>query len=291
MNFISKIFFGFIDLLFYGNFWIALCALSLFWQTEWILTTDIQFDDLAAFVFSSTLFLYAAHRIVGLRRVQKFTNKGRYLVIQKFRIHIFAYAFLGGVGAAYFFFQLPTNLQLIVIAPSLLSLGYVIPLFGKDRRLRDFSFIKIFLVAIVWAWVTVALPWFQIHDTFSSEAVLMFLERTLFIFAITIPFDIRDLRVDKDTNVNTIPSRIGIRKSLYLSYAALCFMIIISSYLFATGLYSVSVYYGILLSFLTTSILVYLTPRQDHDYFFTGAMDGTMMLQFLFVVLLSFFMF
>jgi len=288
MNFPSKILFGFIDLLYYGNFWIALCALSLFWQTECILINDIRFDELAGFVFCSTLFLYAAHRIVGLRRVQKFTNKGRYLVIQKFKYHIFAYAFLGGVGAAYFFFQLPTNLQLIVIAPSLLSLGYVVPLFGKDRRLRDFSFIKIFLVAVVWAWVTVVLPWAQINGTFSTEAILMFLERTFFIFAITIPFDIRDLRIDKDAKVNTIPTKIGIRKSLYLSFAALCFMIIISSYLFAIGLYPVFAYYGILLSYLTTSIFVYLTPSQDHDYFFTGVMDGTMILQFLFVVLLGF---
>ena len=287
MKFFSKIFIQFIELLFYGNFWIAFGALSLFLQTKWILTFDIQIDELAAFVFSSTLFLYAAHRIVGLQRVQKFTNKGRYLVIQKFRVHIFAYAFLGGVGAAYFFFQLQTNMKLIVIAPSLLSLGYVIPIFGKERRLRDFSFIKIFLVAIVWAWVTVALPWFQLYETITSEAILMFLERTLFIFAITIPFDIRDLRVDKDTNVNTIPSKIGIRKSLYLSYAALCFVLIISSYLFATGLYSVPVYYGILLSCLTTSILIYLTPSQDHDYFFTGAMDGTMILQLIFILLFS----
>jgi len=249
MNFLSKILFGFVDLLYYGNFWIALCALSLFWQTECILINDIRFDELAGFVFCSTLFLYAAHRIVGLRRVQKFTNKGRYLIIQKFKYHIFAYAFLGGVGAAFFFFQLPTNLQLIVIAPSLLSLGYVVPLFGKDRRLRDFSFIKIFLVAIVWAWVTAVLPWAQINGTFSTEAIL---------------------------------------KSLYLSYAALCFMIIISSYLFAIGLYPVFAYYGILLSYLTTSIFVYFTPSQDHDYFFTGVMDGTMILQFLFVVLLGF---
>ena len=283
MKFISKILIQFIELLFYGNFWIALGALAIVLQTNLLIEKTLYLGNYEVFVFSSTLFLYALHRIIGLQRVQKFSDKGRYLVIKKFKTHIFTYAVLGGIIASICFLKLPTYIKLLTVSPALLSMGYVAPIFGKNRRLRDFDFLKIFLVAFVWAWVTVILP-FSIHKYWEIKLLApMFIERFLFIFAITIPFDIRDLKIDNDGNVSTIPGLIGIQKSMLLSYAALVLMIIFSSYLFAVGFYPLSYYYGLLLSFLTTSILIYLTDKQSHDYFFTGVIDGTMILQFIFV--------
>ena len=287
MKILSKIFIQFIELLFYGNFWIAFGALSLFLQTQSLATSRLLFGWQEGFIFSSTLFLYALHRIIGLKRVQKFTDKGRYLVIQRFRNHIILYAFLGGLAATFCFFQLPNFQKAIIVAPALLSIGYVIPVFGKERRLRDFNFLKIFLVAGVWAWVTTVVPLVGVPLASGMELFLIFAERFLFIFAITIPFDIRDLKVDNDGNVSTIPGKIGVRKSLYLSYLSLTAMIVISSFLFGSGVYPLGYYFGMLLSFVTTCWFIYLTPRQSHDYFFTGVMDGTMILQFLFILLFS----
>ena len=49
--------------------------------------------------------------------------------------------------------------QIAIILPAFFSLGYIFPVFGKQQfRLRDFNGIKIFLVAGVWAYVTVLMP-------------------------------------------------------------------------------------------------------------------------------------
>ena len=84
----------FIDLLFYSNFWIALAGIAMTLQTYWLFENEIVLNSLSWFIFASTLFLYALHRIVGLVKVQSFTNKGRYKVISTFKNHIIIYAFI-----------------------------------------------------------------------------------------------------------------------------------------------------------------------------------------------------
>ena len=49
---------------------------------------------------------------------------------------------------------------------------------------------------------------------------LALFERFLFIFAITIPFDIRDLRFDK-FNLATLPQYFGVRKARWIGIGAL----------------------------------------------------------------------
>lgn len=276
---IRKLLVAFWELLLYGNFWIAFGALALYQQTKFILTSDFSLDAMSGFVFSSTLFLYAIHRLVGIQKVKKFAEKGRYAVISKFYWHILIYAILGGLIAMYFFFGFRTHMIGIICLPAILSLAYVIPFFSKKRRLRDFHFIKIFTIAFVWAWVTVALPLFFYDLPLSWNAALLFAERLLFVFAITIPFDIRDLKVDEHTQVKTIPKSIGVQKSVYLALTAMALMICISSLLFGAGFYAKATYLGLVGCFLITTWLIQITPRQQHDYFYTGAMDGTMILQ------------
>lgn len=279
INTFRQLIISFINLLFYGNFWIAACALAMFWQTEFILNGTISATDLAGFVFGSTLFIYAGHRVVGMEKVKKFADKGRYAVISTFKNHIWIYTGLGALLAGYFFWQVDFRIKALILLPGLLSIGYILPAFGGKKRLRDFNFIKIFLVAFVWAWVTVALPWLYFQNALSADFFLLFIERFLFIFAITIPFDIRDLKVDEHTNVVTIPKAIGVKRSIQLALGMLAVMIVIASYFFATGFYSQGVYFGMLVSFLVTAWVVYISDRQEHDYFFTGLVDGMMLLQ------------
>jgi len=70
MTLMTSILKKFIDLLLFGNFWIALCAVAMTWQTELLLFGAIEWTYLTSFVFFSTLFLYAIHRIVGLVKVK-----------------------------------------------------------------------------------------------------------------------------------------------------------------------------------------------------------------------------
>ena len=284
MSFIRKI----IDLLLYGNFFIAFCAVALLLQTEWLIFGQLEWTYLTTFTFAATLCLYAIHRIVGIQKVQAFNEKYRYHIIEKYQTHILIYA-VAGVGiAAFLFFQLNWVNQLLIIVPSLLALGYVLPFFGRQRRLRDFHYIKIFLVALVWAFITVTLPLVEGRQFLVPTDALLFLERSVFIFAITIPFDIRDLKVDQHIEVKTIPSAIGEQGAKRLAIGLLLANSILTISLWKLEIYTLSAALGIGVTYLLTSLLINFSSKDRHDYFYTALMDGTMILQFLIVYLFTY---
>jgi len=269
-----------INLLFYSNFWIAVCATAMVLQTQFLLTEEVVFTPLAGLVFCATLFLYAIHRIVGLFKVKPFTKTGRYQVISSFKNHIIFYAVIAAIGGLYFFWQISFIVKMALIIPGILSFAYVLPFLNGKKRLRDLDFVKIFLVAIVWAWVSVLLPYLEMNKPADSSLIFMALERGLFIFAITIPFDIRDLQVDAHNNVTTIPARIGARKSKYLAailMAVSMFCVLLNTYMHFYDLWTA---FGLLISAFFTVFVINYADKTEEDYFFTGAVDGLMLVQF-----------
>ncbi|MEM7104167.1 MAG: hypothetical protein AAF502_13600 [Bacteroidota bacterium] len=270
-----------IDLIIYSNFNIALGAGCMGLQTYLLFFSPLELTPLVFLIFCSTLVIYALHRLIGLPKVQDFLTVERYKVIFERKYHIWVYAIMAIIGGAYCFFKVSFSVQIALVAPAAISLLYVLPILGGKRnlRLRDFNMIKIYLIAIVWAYVTVLLPAIELETIWSPKTWLMFIERALFVFAITLPFDIRDLKVDKHTEVNTIPARIGIQNTIRLAWACL-------------GVFSVLaiINYGLLISIpllvsaISTGVFVYFSAPGRHDYFYSGLLDGTMTLQFLFVL-------
>lgn len=268
-----------VDFFLYSNVWIALAATALTVQTIFLLTGTIVFSPLLIFVFCATLFIYAIHRIVGLKKVADFQDQGRYLVIATFRSHIILYAILGGTGVLISIWWLNYYSWGSLIIPGLLSLGYVLPILNGKRRLRDLNWIKIFLIALVWAWITVLIPTIELQLTFNSHTAFLFLERLLFVFAITIPFDIRDLQIDQHNSVQTLPASIGIQKSKLLAILLLllmCSCVFINQIL---GFYHLSTTVALSCSVLLTIPLIWYSDQATHDYYFSGLLDGTMILQ------------
>jgi len=104
----------------------------------------------------------------------------------------------------------------------------------------------------------------------------MFVERSLFVFCITLPFDIRDLKVDKHNKVNTLPAKLGLTNTLRLAFLLMTFFVLLC-YIN----YSLIPFLALLISAVSTYCLIYFSPKFTHDYYFTGLMDGTMIVQFL----------
>jgi 4-hydroxybenzoate polyprenyltransferase len=273
-----------LDLILYSNFYIACCAVAMTLQTQLLLFGTIEYTPVIGLIFFATLMIYAVHRIVGLFRLTDFIEEGRYYIINKFKSHIWLYAGIGLIGSFYCFFQLQRTAQFSLVIPAFLSLGYIFPVFGKKNlRLRDFNGVKIFLVAIVWAYVSVILPTLE-GDALGMATVLMFLERALFIFAITLPFDIRDLKVDAYNEVKTIPATLGVKRTQWLSIILLGLMLLMAFFL-----YEWNIILGLFLSVVLTAFFIKISPKQTNDYFFTGLMDGTMIIQPLLVGLVTVF--
>ncbi|WMX17324.1 hypothetical protein [Aureispira sp. CCB-E] len=272
----------FINFLLYSNIYIALCAVAMTAQTLYVFDISVPTSPaLLGLVFFSTLVIYALHRLVSLSKVDKNLKVERFNVIETYQRHIQIYAALGTIGGGVCFFFLARTTQYALVLPAILSLGYVIPFMGnKKLRLRDVHFIKIFLIAIVWSYVTVLLPVLEHGIPLEEQAIGAIIERILFIFVITLPFDLRDWEIDKKNGVRTIPATIGVKKTLQLA-----FFILVLWMLGVTQIYTWSIVVGLWGSGITTGILVYYSPQQKHDYYFTALMDGTMLLQYGLVLL------
>ena len=282
---------AFIDLILYSNLWIALAALAMAAQTQFLLRGHLEATPLLGFIFTATLLLYAVHRMFGLNRAKPFKGSGRYFVIQRFKSHIFLYALIAGLGTLYCYIQMPLRLQLGVLAPSLLSIGYVVPLFGKQRRLRDFNFVKIFLIAVAWSWITVLLPASELGMSGNFVVIIMSIERALFIFAITIPFDIRDLEIDRYNGVKTLPLAWGVNRSKQMAYIALSMFVCLIALNVSMSAYSYSTAFALFISAALSGVLVYYSGRFSNDYYYTGLVDGMMASQSVLVYSLHFILF
>ena len=91
---------------------------------------------------------------------------------------------------------------------------------------RDVPLLKIFIIAFSWTYLTIIIPVIVHNISFDSNLILNIIVRFLFVLAITIPFDIRDLKFDK---VITLPKYLGVKKSKILAYIILliCELIIL----------------------------------------------------------------
>ena len=269
-----------IDLLLYSNFFIAACAVAMSLQTDYLLRGELHIDYLTGLIFFCTLLIYALHRLIGLKKVSEFLDVERFKVISEKKSHIWFYAIIAALGSAVCFLMVSNQIRLALVIPGIVSLLYVLPLLGgsKRLRLRDFDMIKIYLIAGVWSYVTVFLPALD-AEKLNLQTLLMFVERGLFIFAITLPFDIRDLVVDQHTEVNTIPGKYGVKTTLRIVAVLLVIFTVLSLIN-----YPIQFALGLILSAVITYSLVKIASTKKHDYWYSGVLDGTMIIQFSLVV-------
>ncbi len=277
--------FKLINLYLYSSLHIALGALGLSILSFQAFGIEIHYPYLW-FAFLSTAFLYCLHRFIGIQKLKGIENKGRFKVIGEYRNHILVYAFISAIGSLYFFFLLSFKTWLILLIPVIISLLYALPVLTRGQRLRDLAYIKIFLIAIIWAWVTIIVPFsYSKHPLWL--VLILFVERALFVFAITLPFDVRDQQIDKNNEVPTLIHKLGEKQSYRLAFACLFLSTILLCLLYLGGQISLIYLSSLLASYLITYIIIKVSIGKSHDYYYTGLIDGTMILPYGFFYLLS----
>ena len=272
-----------INLYLYSSLHIGLCCVFLYLFTIERFGFEVDYAYLS-FILSSTIFTYSIHRIIGMNKVRKFAHQGRFAVISEYRTHIIFYAIIGGFVCAYTFLGFPFSRMKLLLLAGIISILYTLPVFGKSMRLRDFSFVKIFLIAFVWAIVTESIPLYE-AGTDPKIIMVLFLERVLFFIAITIPFDIRDIEVDRANKVKTIPSALGKHKSIILALSLLVICIAIELHLSQS--YQFTGYISAIVAYILAGIMIYLVKDKSDDYYFSGLMDGAILLPWIFSQILN----
>ncbi len=139
---------------------------------------------------------------------------------------------------------------------------------------------------MVWSITTASIPAYYVGLS-TLLISLLSVERALFFLAITIPFDIRDERIDQQINVKTLVHSLGNKTSIKLAITSLLFSFFILLYLYMSDDIRVHHLIGFGISYFITSILIYKSKAKTSDYYFTGILDGTMLLVFAILYLLS----
>ncbi|MEO6305277.1 MAG: UbiA family prenyltransferase, partial [Bacteroidia bacterium] len=116
------------------------------------------------------------------------------------------------------------------------------------------------------------------------HVITMLLERFIFVFAITIPFDIRDMRSDEEAGLQTIPIIIGEKRAMILANIYIfLFLVICFFHYFNTNLaFTLPAFF---ISAITTFLFINNKRIQNTNYYHYFVLDGTMLLQGLLVCL------
>ncbi len=263
----------------YSNVWVSFCAASLVLSTS-LLTGNPPSFQAIFLVFFSTVFAYNFQRFGKIGKKNEKPDSPIHRWIRANRQHVVATMVVSALCAGICLWFLNPEILWLLVPAGLLSVNYTIGwMFGKKQvGLRDIPALKIFLIALVWTIATVALP--LVHEegilTLSeNETLLLIAERFMFVVAITLPFDIRDLPYDEPEK-KTLPQMLSDTGGKMLALLFLAGSAVLR--FFHAGLYGCDMcnnhwIYGLL--YLLIGSMIALARKNRKETYFSFWMEAT----------------
>ena len=118
------------------------------------------------------------------------------------------------------FFHLDLLTQLVFILSFMLVTLYLTPNPSLNTNMRNVNGVKIFLVSLTWTLVSYVSLIGQMKSVELNQNILMGIQRFVYVFVATIPFEIRDMKIDS-SDLGTLPQRFGIFKSKIIAISLL----------------------------------------------------------------------
>jgi len=233
-----------------------------------------------AFVFVATVIVYNLDRLVGGSGAEDdvdATHRHEWIGdYQRVLWGIVVVSAVVGLGLAW---HLPWRAWWVLAPLGVLATGYAVPLYIPGvgvRRLKEIPGLKMALVVIVWAGATVLFP-AACFDVLKREGTWLHAGlRALFIFALTLPFDVRDRERDRRVGIRTIPHLIGAANTTRLAVAAMFGFGLVS--LLSLG-WSIDALGWPYLGTAAVSTAVLAAADEDRsEAYFVGAIDGMILL-------------
>lgn len=222
------------------------------------------------FVFCSTLVTYTFQRYMKLHYQEKLHGP-RMAWMEKHLILVKITLLLGTCGALFFSLYLSVFSLIVLAVLGIISFfyAYKFNLTNRKTNLREIPGIKIFLIGLVWALSCSVIPSIETGLPYSliSNFALGYL---LYIIAITIPFDIRDIDADA-LHQKTIPQLVGKKgaKAIAIGLLIASYLVMLSPRYFDLGL---------LIAMLISVAGVLLTKKERNELFFSFFIDGLLIL-------------
>ncbi|CAN5408356.1 UbiA family prenyltransferase [soil metagenome] len=261
----------------FGNGYIALCAVMMCLTTVRLFALHLP-DSFLPFVFAGTLGSYSLHTYLTDGSAGR-TIRERWIDRHK---QTLLGLFMAALVAGLWFLT-----QLIAYLPDLLPVIFLTFLYTAPkinwrpfRALRRVAVLKTTYLALVWTYVTVAIPLLittpAVHFSWVVASVWL-LNRFLLIYSVALCFDYRDRDVDRQSKWLTIVSMLTERQArLFFGVIAFCFGLTVAT-LYALGLDEWT-----LICISLPMILLLLTAQRIEsyasDYGYYVYLDGLLML-------------
>ena len=226
-----------IELIVFSNVWIALGAIGIALSTYFYTKSEVDWLVLTL-VFFSSLFGYSLQNI-SQREIHNHRSN-QILWSQSNNKLIKGIVFVSFLISIFLSFYI-MKIYLIILSIPFFALVFLYGnVFSSKLQIRNIPFLKILIISFCWCWTCCALPQLVSGCVFNWNLTFIIF---VYVFAITIPFDIRDMTIDK-RKIYTIPQFTGIRVAyiisqfsilclfffaLYLSNYLLCFFMVITN--------------------------------------------------------------
>jgi hypothetical protein len=249
------------------NIWVALCFTALVVYFQLNLYHPIY--SVWGIAFFGTLGIYNFTRIPNWKNFQNPRYRNQFILTA-----------IGVIGAAICVilrgFELKTFLYLAVLG--FVSFCYSLPF--KGLGLRTIPFLKLFLIAFVWAGSSIGLLLVVHHSLLQHYAV--FTSVFFFVIGITIPFDIRDAKID-ELELKTIPQILGIKGAKILSIT--CLILSMVFFYIEFHLWTAFTLSWYLTSIISILFCVFSSPKNS-PFYYSFWMESCSILPLLFFLLL-----
>ncbi len=265
------------SILLHTHLFIALCAIILSWGTQKVLGLPPLPLAYYSILGLGTICVYNLHRAYGLTGIKTKNWPPRFVAFYNLR---YLNGIISGLSIILILWLLLSHPELwtwALVPPVALAILYILPL-RNGRSLRQVPFLKIFIIAATWTWVSAWLPLVISGGTVDSDHWVFLAHRFLFIFAITIPFDIRDVYTDRSSHVKTLPSYYGIQGSKLsaIGISVVAFLLLLPLlYTQFLPLTMTPVYF---LVFVGSVAGIYWSSPSRSEFYFGYLLDGLMLL-------------
>ena len=280
-----------LDCLLFSNIFIALCAVAQGLVTYQLLGTEPEMHVLGL-LFCSTLALYNFSILyTKAQKPEKSPFRRVRWISSHYRLMI-TLTIIAVLCILPLTFFLNTASRILLISLAIVSVAYSLPIFSihdKHFGLRNIPGVKLFLIAIVWSLSCVLLPILELESNIEAsvtvnDSILLIAKRFLFIAAITVPFDIRDLFQDKRNELKTIPVILGEKNALLICQTLLGVYLILL-FLFTKKIDSN--FLGLFLTIILAGWLIFKSRWEKNEYYYFLYLDGTMIVQFFLLFIFS----
>jgi len=292
----KKILQSIVDFLLFSNVFMALCAVAQGLVTFYLIGSK-PIPAVLFLLFTSTLGIYNFSIFIGKPKQLDKTATTREIWYFTHPRLMVTLAIVSILSLAPLFFLVTMESKILLTFLAVISFCYSLPLFtlgDKKFGLRNIPGLKQFLITLVWTMSSVLLPVMEslhIHQTNISlrDITILLAKRFLFIGALTMPFDIRDIFHDYNLGLKTIPVIYGEKKA-YLFCQIVLIGYVVLLFLFRNNGFN-SDFFALTITAILAGWLIFHSTIEKNDYYYFFYVDGVLILQYLLLLLFNSFSF